>query len=77
MEAVKIEDDQSIIKFFHCPLVEAWEKMGCSPEEVAHLCDLACYGDFGMASVFPNLSLEFKQLLARGEECCEMVITKK
>lgn len=77
MEPVKLEDDESVIKFRHCALVEAWKKLGCSKEEISHLCDLACCGDFGMASVFPQLKLEFKQLLARGEDCCEMVITKK
>jgi hypothetical protein len=77
MEPIKIDEEQSVIKFHYCPLVEAWKKAGCSAEEVAHLCDLACNGDFGMASVFPELKLEFKQLLAKGEDCCEMVITKK
>jgi hypothetical protein len=77
MEPVKLEEDESVIKFHHCALVEAWKKLGCSKEEIAHLCDLACYGDYGMVSVFPNLKLEFKQLLSRFEDCCEMVITKK
>ena len=77
MEPVKIDEEESIIKFHHCALVEAWKKLGCSKEEVAHLCDLACYGDYGMVGVFPELNLEFKQLLSRCEDCCEMVITKK
>ncbi|SNS63819.1 L-2-amino-thiazoline-4-carboxylic acid hydrolase [Anaerovirgula multivorans] len=77
MEPIKVEEEESVIKFHHCALVEEWKKLGCSSEEVAHLCDLACFGDFGMVSVFPELELEFKQLLSRDEECCEMVITKK
>lgn len=77
MEPVKIDEEESVIKFHHCALVEAWKKLGCSKEEIAHLCDLACFGDFGMVSVFPELQLEFKQLISRDEECCEMVITKK
>ncbi len=77
MEPIKLEEDESVIKFRYCALVEAWKKLGCSDEEVAHLCDLACNGDFGMISVFPHLELEFKQLLSKNEECCEMVITKK
>jgi len=55
----------------------AMEPVKLDDDEIAHLCDLACYGDFGMVSVFPQLNLEFKQLLSRNEECCEMVITKK
>lgn len=77
MEPVRLDENESIIKFHYCALVEAWKKLGCSWEEIAHLCDLACYGDYGMVSVFPQLKLEFKQLLSRNEECCEMVITKK
>jgi hypothetical protein len=77
MEPVKLDEEESIIKFRYCALVEAWKKLGCSKEEIAHLCDLACFGDYGMISIFPDLKLEFKQLLSREEECCEMVITKK
>lgn len=77
MEPVKIDENESVLKFHYCALVEAWKKLGCSKEQIAHLCDLASFGDFGMVSVFPNLKLEFKQLISRGECCCEMVITKK
>ncbi len=77
MEPVKIDEEESVIKFHHCALVEAWKKLGCSPEEIEHLCDLACYGDYGMVGVFPELQIEFKQLISRCESCCEMCITKK
>ena len=33
-----------------CALVQGWEKMGLSPEEVTYLCDIASYGDFGHAN---------------------------
>ncbi len=33
-----------------CALVQGWEKMGLSPEEVGYLCDIASYGDFGHAN---------------------------
>jgi len=77
MEPVKLDEDESVIRFHYCALVEAWKKLGCSPEEIKHLCDLACFGDMGMISVFPQLDLEFKKLISRGDEVCEMVITKK
>lgn len=77
MDPVQLDDGESIIKFRHCALVEAWKKLGCTPEEVAKLCELACNGDYGMVSVFPHLSLEFRQLLSKGDECCELVITRK
>lgn len=77
MEPVKLDSEESIIKFRYCPLVEAWKKLGCTPEEVGKLCDLASFGDYGMIGVFPDLQLEFKQLLSKGQDCCEMVITLK
>ena len=33
-----------------CALVQGWEKMGFSPEEVSYLCDIASYGDYGHAN---------------------------
>lgn len=75
MEAVKLEEKESIIKFKYCALVEAWKKLGASPEEIANLCRLARFGDYGMVSCFPELKLEFKQLLSEGQDCCEMVIS--
>lgn len=76
MNAVKLDDDESIIEFKYCALVEAWKKLGCSSDEVAELCRLARYGDYGMASCFPNIALKFDKLLSEGQDCCKMVITK-
>ena len=77
MEPVKLDENESVIRFRYCALVEAWRRMGCSPEEVAKLCELARYGDYGMVECFPNLTLEFKHLLSEGDDCCEMVISRK
>lgn len=77
MEPVKLDENESVIKFRYCALVEAWKKLGCAPEEVAKLCELASFGDYGMIECFPHLDLEFKQLISKGQDCCEMVITKK
>lgn len=71
-----IGEDKGEIKFRYCALVEAWKNLGCSPEEIKELCKLASYGDFGIVSCFPELNLEFKELLSHGESCCHMVITK-
>lgn len=77
MKSIKLEKNESVIKFNYCPLVEAWKKLGCSSEEVAKLCDLARCGDYGMVKGFEHLELEFNQLLSKGDSCCEMVITKR
>lgn len=77
MERVKSEEAVGELKFRHCALVEAWKKLGCSAEEIKNLCKLASYGDFGIVSCFPDLKLEFPELLSHGDGCCHMVITKK
>ncbi|AOY74818.1 L-2-amino-thiazoline-4-carboxylic acid hydrolase [Clostridium formicaceticum] len=77
MNPVKLEEEESVLQFSYCALVEAWKKLGCSDEEVAHLCKLARYGDYGMVEAFENLELDFNQLLSEGDACCELVIRKK
>lgn len=61
----------------YCPLVEAWKKLGCSREEIAKLCELAMFGDYGRIQNFPGLELELTKRIAYGDECCEFVVTKK
>jgi hypothetical protein len=77
MDIKKEEDDESIIEFSTCPLVDSWKKLGCTDEEIATLCDYASCGDFGMVSVSPELQIEFPELISKGGKCCRMVITKK
>ncbi len=76
MKVVEKSPEKSVLQFSYCPLVEAWRKMDLPPEEISRLCRLARFGDLGMISNFPELSLEFGRLLAEGEECCELVITR-
>ncbi len=59
--------EQGVYRFHHCALVEAWKKLGATPEEVAHLCELASCGDFGVVSCSPGLELEFNKLIAKGD----------
>ncbi|MCC5910488.1 MAG: L-2-amino-thiazoline-4-carboxylic acid hydrolase [Clostridiaceae bacterium] len=77
MNTIKAEEEESVIQFSYCALVEAWKKLGCSDEEIAHLCKLARYGDHGMVGVFDGLELDFNQLLSEGDSCCELVVRKK
>jgi hypothetical protein len=77
MDIKKEEDDESIIEFSTCPLVDSWKKLGCTDEEIATLCDYASCGDYGMVSVSPELQIEFPELISKGGKCCRMVITKK
>lgn len=47
MKIVRCDDDHLDIGFHCCPLVKAWQKRGCSDEEIAELCDQAMCGDRG------------------------------
>ena len=45
MKIVESTDDKLSIDFHYCPLVKAWQKAGCTDEEIATLCDIAMCGD--------------------------------
>ncbi|MFA5880735.1 MAG: L-2-amino-thiazoline-4-carboxylic acid hydrolase [Eubacteriales bacterium] len=70
---VKGDDDEAVIEFSYCPLVEAWRKLEASPEETALLCRMARCGDHGRIAAFP-LELTFEKLLAEGDEVCRLVV---
>ena len=48
MDVLKSTDDELNIDFHYCPLVKAWQKAGCTDEEIACLCDIAMCGDHGI-----------------------------
>ncbi len=77
MEDAGVADQQGAYRFHHCALVEAWKNLGASREEVAHLCELASCGDFGVISCSPGLELKFNDLIAKGDAYCELVVTRK
>ena len=60
----------------HCPLVDAWQRMELSREEVDLLCDIAMDTDRG-AVVANGMNLEVKQCLTRGDAVCELEVTKQ
>ena len=45
MKIIESTDDKLSIDFHYCPLVKAWQKAGCTDEEIARLCDIAMCGD--------------------------------
>lgn len=77
MEPREVTEEKGAYRFHHCALVEAWKNLGCSPEEVAHLCELASCGDYGVVSCFPELELSFNGVIAEGKPYCELIVTKK
>ncbi len=77
MEDKGVDATKGVYRFHHCALVEAWKKLGASPEEVAHLCALASCGDYGVIDCFPELDLKFNDIIAKGDAYCELEVTKK
>lgn len=77
MEIVEVTQDKAIVQFHKCPLVDAWKRLGCSPERVDYLCDWAVEGDYGVMKNFPSFEFTPEQRLATGAACCRMVFTRK
>jgi hypothetical protein len=76
MKILKCTDDSLHIDFHYCPLVKAWQKQGCSDEEIGKLCDFAMYGDRGIAEIF-NSELTLPKTLAKGDSKCEIRFERK
>jgi hypothetical protein len=63
------------IDFGYCPLVAAWQKMGCTDEEIARLCDIAMEGDRGIAESYGG-KLELEDTIANGFQQCRIRFVK-
>ncbi|NBI82257.1 hypothetical protein D3Z48_09220 [Clostridiaceae bacterium] len=59
-----------------CPLVEGFRQVGCTPEQIAHYCDLICNGDYGTADSV-GLTCTFGELIAHGGKVCDMTLALK
>jgi hypothetical protein len=76
MEFIRLDDDAFDVDFHYCPLVNAWQKQGCSDEEIDKLCDWAMEGDRGIAQAF-GCELELKKTIAKGDGVCQIRIRRK
>ena len=63
------------LDFHYCPLVAAWEKLGCTPEEIALLCDIAMDGDRGIAEEC-GLDITIEKKIAEGDDTCRLAFRK-
>ena len=77
MEEVHKDSEHYYLDFHYCPLVEAWQKLGCTDEEIDVLCDIAMNGDRGIASVFDDFVFTLGRTIAQGHSCCEIRFDKK
>lgn len=76
MKILRCTDDNLDIDFHYCPLVKAWQKQGCSDEEIQLLCDHAMCGDRGIAESF-GCKLELPKTIAKGDGICQIRFVRK
>jgi len=76
MDILKSTDDNLYIDFHYCPLIKAWQKQGCSDEEISCLCDFAMCGDRGIAESY-GCELSLPKTLAKGDSMCEIRFNRK
>ena len=76
MDITRCTDDNLDIDFHYCPLVKAWQKQGCSDEEIELLCDHAMCGDRGIGESF-GCTLQLHKTIAKGDEICEIRFVRR
>ena len=76
MKVLKSTDDSLHIDFHYCPLIKAWQKQGCTDDEISRLCDFAMCGDRGVAESF-GCELDLPKTLAKGDSVCEIRFNRK
>lgn len=76
MKVVESTDDKLSLDFHYCPLVKGWQKMGCSDEEIATLCDIAMCGDHGIGERYGAV-LDLPKCIAKGDDICALRYHKK
>ena len=76
MDVIESTDETLYIDFHYCPLVKAWQKAGCSDEEIAMLCDIAMCGDHGIGECYGSI-LELPKCIAKGDDVCSLRYKKK
>ena len=75
MKILESTDNKLSIDFGYCPLVAAWQKLGCTDEEIERLCDIAMEGDRGIAESFGG-KMELGGTIAKGDKKCQIKFIK-
>lgn len=76
MDHIRYDEKDMKVDFHYCALVNAWDKLGCSDERIALLCDIAMDGDRGFADEL-GFDLELSGTLANGCDACNLCFHKK
>lgn len=71
MDVLESTDDKLYIDFHYCPLVKAWQKAGCTDEQIALLCDIAMCGDHGIGEQYSS-KLSLPKCIAKGDDVCSL-----
>lgn len=67
---------QCEVHMTYCPLMTAWKKMGCTPQEMDLLCDIAMEVDRGRAD-YHGIPYVIDERLAKGDPFCRLVLKVK
>lgn len=73
---IKDEENHFECSLNYCPLIKAWQEMGCDDETCALLCDIATEGDKAVAKAV-GLDLEIKTTIAKGNDYCHLIFRSK
>ena len=76
MDVLESTEDKLSLDFHYCPLVKAWQKAGCSDEQIARLCDIAMCGDHGIGRMYDSC-LDLPKCIAKGDEVCSLRYRKR
>lgn len=74
-QVVEVSDARTVLRLTKCPLVEAWDEAGLSPNEKTTMCNIACQVDFGKFEG-AGYRLTFRCRIADGAGTCDMEVTK-
>ena len=76
VEIIEKTPDVLDLDFHYCPLVTAWQKLGCSQEDIEKLCDIAMDGDRGIAEGC-GYDFTIGSKIAEGDDTCRITFNKK
>jgi hypothetical protein len=77
IEVKKLDEEELILEYGHCPLVTAWQQLGIEGEMLEKLCDIAMSGDRGISSRFEAFEFKLGKTIAQGHKVCEVCFTRK
>jgi len=73
----QLEDGYAEKVFGRCPHMEALKELGCTKDEMAHLCqDMLSYSDYGYFAPHTAVHMEFKEQISNNDPICRMCISR-